>query len=115
MVAIGCPGEGHNASFMQMRTQRANRFARTVIGGFCEALLPVPRRKVRAHVGRESNVFTHAEPIDADVRTHVVRPTQGHAQGETAGIVRTARSTGGCVTRKPPTLMRRRSVTPNRG
>ena len=87
IVAIGCPGEGHNASYMQMRTQRPDRFARRTINGFCKAVLPVPGCKVRAHMGREPDVFTHAEPVSSVIRKDVVRPFEGYAQSKAAGAV----------------------------
>lgn len=72
---------------MQMRTQRTDRFTREAIHGVREAVLPVPGRKVRAHLGRESDVFAHVEPIGSVIRKDVVRPFAGLAQGETAGAV----------------------------
>ena len=72
---------------MQMRTQRTDRFAREAIDGVREVVLPVPGRKVRAHVGRKSDVLAHVEPIGSVFREDVVRPFAGYAQGETAGAV----------------------------
>ena len=80
-------GRDTNASYMQMRAQGPDRFARRAIYGFCEAVLPVPGRKVRAHMGRKPNVFTHVEPVSSVIRKDVVRPFEGYAQGETAGAV----------------------------
>ncbi len=95
-----------------MRTQRSNRFTREAIHGVREAVLPMPRRKVRAHLGREPDVFAHVEPISSVIRKDVVRPFKGNAQGKTAGTLRTAWDTGGGVKRKPP-AQRRRSVASN--
>lgn len=72
---------------MQMRTQRTDRFEGEAIDGVCEAVLPVLGRKVRAHLGRESDVFAYVEPIGSVFRKDVVRPFTGYAQGETAGTV----------------------------
>ena len=59
-----------------------------------EIVLSVLGRKVRAHMGREPDVFTHAEPVSSVIRKDVVRPLEGYAQGETAGAIRAA---GGCL------------------
>ena len=98
---------------MQMRTQRSDRFAGEAIDGVCEAVLPVPGRKVRAHMGREPDVLAHVEPIGSVFRKDVVRPFAGYAQGETAGAVRATGITGCGVTLESPTQKCRRSVTWN--
>ena len=96
---------------MQMRTQRADSFAREAIDGVREVVLPVPGRKVRAHVGRNSDVLAHVEPIGSVFRKDAVRQLAGHAQGETAGAIRAVGITGRSVTRESPTGRCRRSVT----
>ena len=88
---------------MQMRTQRADRFEREAFHGVCEVVLPVPGRKVRAHMGGELDVFAHVEPVGPVIRKDVVRSFAGHAQGETAGAVRATGFAGGGMRRKPPT------------
>lgn len=90
IVAIGCPGEGHNESCMQMRKQGPDCFQRRAIAGFCEAVLPVPRCNVRAHLGSKLDVLTYAKPLRSVIRKNVVRSFEGYAQGETAGAVRSA-------------------------
>lgn len=91
------PGEGHNESCMQVRPQGPNCFKGRGNNGVREAVLPMPGRKVRTHVGVEPNVLTHAQSVFADLRTHVDRSVSRVAQGKAAGAFRAVGIAGGSV------------------
>ena len=91
------PGEGHYESCMQVRPQGPNCFTGRGNNGVREAVLPMPGCKVRAYVGVEPDVLTHAQSVFADLRTHVDRSVSRVAQGEAAGAVRAIRVAGGGV------------------
>jgi hypothetical protein len=65
------PGEGHNESCMQLRTQGPDRLAGRGNQSLCKTVLPVPGRKVRAHMGGKSDVLAHAQSVIPDVREDV--------------------------------------------
>lgn len=91
------PGEGHNESCMQLRTQGPDCLARRGNQSLCKTLLPMPGRKVRAHMGGKSDIFTHAQPVISDVRTDADRSLTRDAQSEAAGAFRTVGIAGGGV------------------
>ena len=70
-----------------MRAQGTDRFARKAFHRVREVVLPVPGREMRAHMGRELDVFAHVEPIGSVIRKDVIRPFAGFTEGETAGVV----------------------------
>lgn len=92
------PGEGHYESCLQVRPQGPNCFTGRGNNGVREAVLPMPGRKVRAYVGVEPDVLTHAQSVFADLRTHVDRSISRVAQGKAAGAFRAVGIAGGGVT-----------------
>ena len=99
------PGEGHYESCMQVRPQGPNCFTGRGNNGVREAVLPMPGRKVRAYVGVEPDVLTHAQSVFADLRTHVDRSVSRVAQGKAARAFRAVGIAGGGVMHKPPTQL----------